>query len=456
VIEASPVEVIGWSEDSASLIYTTEIDRFGANATIGTLLHRIDGPTRVLVRLWGTEAAARALRDELTAAGVSTDAIAFWTARRGARSRFPHRAHDAKPLDCRGQPFLADPVVFVDAPDPADLWWSIAPDGGGFAQVAPLPEGATRVQVASLPRTLAVRATRHADRLAAELEARLDPTHGFVVSHEPLATRPATSLLRADAGRAPSIDAQLGLGWPLAHTSTLEGPTCLAVELVPRWAERFPDERRPPPARGRPLRKGDGHLGIAVPQGLSANHGAWTDLKLEVVDTAGPRADPISRFGYPGPPAAVDITFRRCAQRPRAVLSLDWVTSDGRLRPAELSALADEGWLDLTAQIEHETERARVAMGPEVVVLVPPQRPLLPVYELVHPWSPDHVPVDIDFALSERPRTVVYTAPGWEGAAAALAAKVPGGASVEPLTWSEPRACLVVALGDSAEAVWSR
>lgn len=53
-------------------------------------------------------------------------------------------------------------------------------------------------------------------------------------------------------------------------------------------------------------------------------------------------------------------------------------------------------------------------------------------------------------AKAERSTTIVYAKAGFEAEAAAIAAKVPGGATVEPMTWEGPQH-LVVAVGASAK-----
>jgi hypothetical protein len=59
------------------------------------------------------------------------------------------------------------------------------------------------------------------------------------------------------------------------------------------------------------------------------------------------------------------------------------------------------------------------------------------------------LPVRVGSAQKAREKTVVYAAEGFEAQAQAIAAKVPGGAVVEPLTW-KPIGDLVIALGASA------
>lgn len=57
--------------------------------------------------------------------------------------------------------------------------------------------------------------------------------------------------------------------------------------------------------------------------------------------------------------------------------------------------------------------------------------------------------IDTGEAKAERDATVVFYAPGHEDAAKAIAAKVPGGATVEPITW-DAHQHVVVAVGASA------
>jgi hypothetical protein len=156
------------------------------------------------------------------------------------------------------------------------------------------------------------------------------------------------------------------------------------------------------------------------------------------------------------------VVYARCAERSRAVLSVNWPGYPyvGTPVSAEVRAYPHptRPWTAITLTVEpyfhfrvgRKAVRGGVLLipsGPEVLLLGPPGADLLP---LAAALAPEGVVTGIDVALAERERTVVYAAEGWADEAAAVAAKIPGGATVEPLTWSVPTACVVVALGAEA------
>ena len=157
------------------------------------------------------------------------------------------------------------------------------------------------------------------------------------------------------------------------------------------------------------------------------------------------------------------VTWSRCAARPRIALRTDrwtWTPYAGDPVPGWVSAFRSPSgrWMAVVASIHPYWHMragfrpaggavALVPTGPETQLLVPPGAAPDTVRALADGLSPDFVVVDVGQALQRRARSVVFAAPGQEEPAKALAARIPGGATVEPLTWEVPQACLVVALG---------
>lgn len=161
------------------------------------------------------------------------------------------------------------------------------------------------------------------------------------------------------------------------------------------------------------------------------------------------------------------VTWSRCAARPRLALVFDdWtaVPYGGGPVPGWIQAIDSPSgrWFAVVAAVNpywhmrsgHLAGRGAVALVPagfETQLLRAPGQEAV-AQELRAALTPDWVVVDVSEALKQRERSVVYAAAGREEAAARLASRIPGGASVEPLTWEVPQACLVVALGASAVA----
>jgi len=168
--------------------------------------------------------------------------------------------------------------------------------------------------------------------------------------------------------------------------------------------------------------------------------------------------------------AAATVGFARCAEQPRTAFDLRWpglpYTGDpisGRIegvyspdgRHVAVLVAADP-YFHMRAGT-HASRGAVVLLpaGPEVQLLRPAGVGADALDGLVASLGPDFVVADRGTARKARERSVVYAAEGWDEHAAQLAAKLPGGAEVERLDWSVPSACLVVALGRSAEALWA-
>jgi hypothetical protein len=103
--------------------------------------------------------------------------------------------------------------------------------------------------------------------------------------------------------------------------------------------------------------------------------------------------------------------------------------------------------------ISNETSTFMLVPGafPRVQVLYPPKAPLdrdalLKVDQLAA--KAGLVVAFAGEAQKERPKTVVYVAKGSEAQAKTLAALLPSGATVEPLTW-KVNASVVIAVGAS-------
>ena len=169
-------------------------------------------------------------------------------------------------------------------------------------------------------------------------------------------------------------------------------------------------------------------------------------------------------------PFPADVTYRRCAERPRSVLPMWWPAVPMVVVPVagwvDAFVKPDGAWLAVVVSAEpfahmragRLARRGAVALvptGPETQLLHPAGASAEAVAAFGASLSPSFVVTHVGEAKAERATSVVYAAEGWEEAALALTAEVPGGAVVEPLTWSVPTACLVVALGSSAEAAWA-
>lgn len=212
----------------------------------------------------------------------------------------------------------------------------------------------------------------------------------------------------------------------------------------------------------------------AAPEGLSAYYqgvpvpmdGRW--LFAEPPDEDGPDREPDPRIplgddaSYAG--AAV-VTWSRCAKRDRIALEFrgwTWVPYSGDPVPGWIRGFPSPSgrWIAVVAAANpywhmrsgYSAARGGVALVPagfETQVLRKAAQAEV-AERLKTELSPDWVVVEVADALGARDRSVVYAAAGREEEAALLASRIPGGASVEPLTWDVPQACLVVALGASA------
>ena len=457
LIEAEPVEVVGWAADSETFLYTTRTEGPAASAVVGVRLRRDGTHDRTVLR--GAEAASDLEPWATERAGAVLRYLPFRTTHPSLVADCTQAEHDPWPPDATAG------EVFV------------SPDHRTWVSVATTPRG-TALSTGDLPRSLWVHVDPAAEALRADLEARLGGS--FDLSFDALqgGLPPATLFSSPVLGDVAGPSA-------LHLPSMARRSACYALTVAPgarvgpaavdwgeqggrRWSDAPPvavDAVETVLATTRtgtltPSVEGPGTWGV---------RGASGELRLREgrFSPGGVAAEPDSRVppvftpNYTDETTPVDVTFARCADTPRDVLSLTWpVLPSGEAMPGALHVLdLGDDWAAVVAgTVEHDRmmeEMGRVygpggaarlvPTGPETHILVDPGADLSPAYALADRWTRGVV-THVGAADNARDDNVVYAAKGWEDAAAELAALLPDG-RVERLSWRVPTACLVVALG---------